>query len=47
MLGIGAALYRLKFLYLDQYQKKAVFVRNGERDELSHVECISTQKSKR
>lgn len=47
VLGIDAALYRLKFLYLNEYQKKKTCVVCTEWWTQPHVECISTRKSKR
>lgn len=47
VLGIDAALYRLKFLYLNEYQKKKTCVVCTEWWTQPHVECISARKSKR
>lgn len=48
MLGIDAALYRLKFLYLNEYQKKkpVLFVRNGELSLTSSASLLENQKDR-
>lgn len=48
VLGIDAALYRLKFLYLNEYQKKkpVLFVRNGELSLTSSASLLENQKDR-